>query len=150
MYAYTCVWMKEGYVHINSCALRSLNGGLDAPKLDFQVVMVRGATPSFPTRAGSSQSLSYLSSPTTDIHMKIRIIAVNSWVATFPRQREADFMSFYGVSTPALKDNQPLFAINSTAVSPKGLIWDTHLIFFLNETVFTVYLLIIENYLNIS
>lgn len=120
-------------------------------KLDFQVVVVQETISRFPTRAGGTQSLSYLSSTTTHIHTTIRIIAVNSWVATFPRQREADFMSYCGVST-----HQPLLAISSTAVSPKWFIWGTHL-FYLNKTVLTwrnfiktstVLLLIMENYLN--
>lgn len=93
--------MEEGYVHIDSCVLRRQNGAPDPLHLDFQVVAVWFPPPKDPARWGSTQSLTSLPSLSTHIHTTIRTTAVNSWIGTFRRQREVDFMWTCGISTPA-------------------------------------------------
>lgn len=120
------VWRRmRVYVHTESCVLRRQKGAPDPLKLDFQVVAVWFPTPKDPARWGSTQSLTTLPSLRTHVHTTIRTIAVNSRIGTFQRQREADFMSTCGITTPAWKDNQPLLARSATAFSPKRLIWGT-------------------------
>lgn len=160
VWRYMCVYEGGVCAHWIMCSQKTERAP-DPLKLDFQVIAVWFPTPKYPAKWGSAQSLTILPNLSTHVHTTIRTTAVNSWIGTIRRQREADFVSTCGISTPAWKDNQPLLARISTAFSPKRLIWGTQLDshfpqtkqFLLEEILqkmSSVFLLTVENYQNKS